>query len=287
MKEVLQILLGSDTKTFVLIKHSFFWILLLYVLPGQAFARSKNTTIQFGVARGLTFYTAPELKTFNERLGNSPRLTVEHEFGRALTHSGHIDFLYTNESWSLGFEGQQWAETLRGSATSAESNPRSEATLAFLRLWFTGGVRLWPWVGPVIVKNDASFLGHRVVMNKTRPLGSGFFSFLKFASGPLLWRHDYLLSDDSNQTLIDYVTRSLAWDVGLRWSFGWRVGHVFDVGLDASTSTTFPIKGESAVGNNFLLGRNNSDKDAELNTKSLSRSAWRSSQILVFVKFFY
>ena len=48
-------------------------------------------------------------------------------------------------------------------------------------------------------------------MAKARALGPGFYSWLRFATGPLLWRHDYLLSDDVNQTAIDYASRTAAY----------------------------------------------------------------------------
>ncbi|NBW83200.1 hypothetical protein EBR21_15740, partial [bacterium] len=216
------------------IPHLFLLCVLLsqFAQPGFAFAKGKSSTVQFGVGRGLTFYTAPELETFNNRMGNSPRLQVSKEFGRAVTLEGSYEFLNKTETLSWGFEGQHWAETIRGTASSGEENPRSEATLAFARLWLTGGIRLWPWVGPVVVKRNTNIFGYAVVMNKPRNLGSGFFSHLRVATGPLLWRHDYLLSDAANQTLIDYVSRSLSWEGGLRWSLGWRLGQVGDLGLD-------------------------------------------------------
>lgn len=271
-----------------LVSRSFFLCLLLSWLAqsGEALAKGKSSTVQFGIGRGLTFYTSPELETFNSRLGNSPRLEVGKEFGRAVTLEGSYEFLNKTETISWGFEAQQWAETIRGVAKSGEDNPRSEATLAFARIWLTGGVRLWPWVGPIIVKRNTNFIGRAIVMNKARTLGSGFFSHLRLATGPLLWRHDYLLSDTANQTQIDYVSRTLSWEGGLRLSLGWRLGEICDVGVDISTSRSVPVKTEHAVGSYYLNGRDNSDNGDDLNVLQLSKSAWRGSQSVVFLRFF-
>lgn len=262
-------------------------VLASTLLPRAAFARSRASNVQFGGSRGLTFYTSPELESFNSRLGNSPRLTVDKEFGRALTLGASYEFLNPTESISWGFEASQWAETLRGKATTGEGDPRSEATLAFARVWLTGGVRLWPWVGPIVVKRNTNIFGRSVVMNKARALGSGMFSYLRLSTGPLLWRHDYLISDSANQTTIDYASRSIAWEGGLRWTLGWRLGKFCDVGLDVSASRSKALWGENVVGSYYLSGRDYSDQVATLGVDALARSAWRTSQTSVFVRFFY
>jgi hypothetical protein len=218
--------------------------LLLSSFSIVAFARAKSAG-NFGGSRGLTFYTAPELSLFNERLGNSPRLTADKEFGRALTHAVNFDFLDLKETAGWGIEAQHWAETLRGTATNGDGDPRSEATLAFVRLWLSGSVRLWPWVGPVIVKRNTNIFGHTIIMNKAKPLKTGFFSHAFLSTGPLLWRHDYYLSDAVNQTAINYATRTISWEGGVRWTLGYRLGRFCDVGFElsflAEITTTAPM----------------------------------------------
>jgi len=255
--------------------------------PSKAFARPGNSHVTFGAGRGVTFYTSPQLSTINERLGNSPRLTVDNEFGRALTNQATYENSNPTDTLNWGVELQQWGETHRGAATTAEENPRSEATLAFVRLWLTGGVRLWPWVGPIVVQRNTNFLGHAVQMAKARALGPGFYSWLRFATGPLLWRHDYLLSDDVNQTAIDYASRTAAWEGGLRWTAGWRLGHFCDLGLDISASKSVALKSENIVGQSYLSGRDNSDSSSTLGVDTLAKAKWQSMQTLIFVRFFY
>lgn len=262
-------------------------ILFSTMLPVVGFARSRADKINFGAARGLTFYSSPEIETFNGRLGNSPRLTANHEFGRAVTHSATFEFLNPMETLGWGFEGQLWAETLRGTPTSSDEEVKSEATLAFTRLWLTGGVRLWPWVGPAFARRPSSMLGFTVVRNKARKLESGVFSHLRFATGPLLWRHDYLLSDSPNQTLISYASRSLAWDGAVRWTLGYRLGSFCDLGVDVAASRSLALKTEAAVGQYFLSGRDYNDQPENLEVGKLSKSAWRTSQALVFIRFFH
>jgi hypothetical protein len=259
---------------------------MIVMLPSTGFARSRADKVNFGASRGLTFYTSPELKTINERLGNSPRLVTNYEFGRATTHSATFEFLNPVETVGWGFEGQHWAETLRGSPTSASEDVKSEATLAFSRLWVTGGVRLWPWVGPIFVKRN-SLIGFSIIKKKARKLDSGFFSHVRFATGPLLWRHDYLLSDPPNQTIINYVSRSFAWDGAVRWTSGFRLGNFCDLGLDVTASRALPVKGETAVGEYFLSGRDYNDQAENLEVGKISKSAWRSSQVLLFIRFFH
>lgn len=262
-------------------------ILALCLLPCTGSARSRADKVNFGAARGLTFYTAPEIETLNSRLGNSPRLTAEHEFGRALTHSASFEFLNPTESLAWGVEGYQWAETLRGTATTGEETPRSEATAAFFRLWFSAGVRLWPWVGPVVLKRTSRIFGYKISQPKPRKLGAGFFSHVRLATGPLLWRHDYMLSDALNQTAINYASRTFSWDGGVRWSLGYRLGSFCDLGVDLIASRSLPVKGESGVGQYFLSGRDYSDQVSTLEVEKISRAQWRSSQALIFVRFFY
>lgn len=253
----------------------------------HASAAPRGQRLIFGAARGLTFYTSPDLATINSRLGNSPRLNVEHEFGRAFTNQATFEYTALRDIWTWGAEAQQWAETHRGSATSGEGSPRSEATLAFVRLWVTGGVRLWPWVGPIVVKQNTNLLGRAVRMARTRALESGLFSWLRLGTGPLLWKHDYLLSDEPNQTQIDYASRTLSWEGGLRWTLGWRLGSFCDVGLDVSASRSLALKSENIVGQYYLSGRESLDTASELKVNDLSKSKWQATQTLVFVRFFY
>jgi hypothetical protein len=260
--------------------------LLLSSFSIVAFARAKSAG-NFGGSRGLTFYTAPELSLFNERLGNSPRLTADKEFGRALTHAVNFDFLDLKETAGWGIEAQHWAETLRGTATNGDGDPRSEATLAFVRLWLSGSVRLWPWVGPVIVKRNTNIFGHTIIMNKAKPLKTGFFSHAFLSTGPLLWRHDYYLSDAVNQTAINYATRTISWEGGVRWTLGYRLGRFCDVGFELAASRSRALKGESVVGQYFLSGRDNNDRTDDLQVDKLSKAAWSSSQGLMFIRFFY
>jgi len=259
----------------------------LCCVPREGFAAPRGARTIFGAGRGLTFYTSPELADVNARLGNSPRLTVEHEFGRALTHQASFEQTRDRDVWMWGAELQHWSETHRGLATSGEASPRSEATLAFTRLWFGAGVRLWPWVGPMIVKQNTNFTGLAVRMARVRPLGSGLFSWLRLTTGPLLWKHNYLLSDEINQTQIDYASRTLSWEGGVRWSLGWRLGSFCDLGVDVSSSLSVPVKGESLVGQFYLSGRNAPDSVESLSVGNIARSRWQSTQALMFVRFFY
>jgi hypothetical protein len=259
----------------------------LCCLSVDAIAAPRGARTIFGVGRGLTFYTSTELADINARLGNSPRLTVNNEFGRSLTLQASVEQSLNKDVWIWGAELQHWSETHRGIATSGDASPRSEATLAFARLWFTGGVRLWPWVGPMIVKQNTNFTGLAVRMARVRPLGSGLFSWLRLSTGPLLWKHNYLLSDEVNQTQIDYASRTLSWEGGVRWSLGWRLGSFCDVGVDLSSSLSVPVKGESLVGQFYLSGRNARDSAESLSVENISRSRWRSMQALMFVRFFY
>lgn len=261
-------------------------VMLLSWQPAVAFARSKSAG-NFGAARGLIFYTAPELSVLNERLGNSPRLTADKEFGRALTHAARVEFLDVKETKGWGIEAQHWAETLRARATSGDGDPRSEATLAFLRLWFSGSVRLWPWIGPLIVKRNTNIFGHSFMMNKARPIRGGLFSYAYLSTGPLFWRHDYFLSDSANQTAINYATRTLSWEGSVRWTLGYRLGGFCDVGIELAGSRSRALRGESAVGQFFLSGRDNNERTKDLHVDTLSKAAWRSSQALMFIRFFY
>jgi hypothetical protein len=250
-------------------------------------AQSKKQRSVFGAGYGLTFYTAPELAEFNARLGNSPRLRVANEFGRTITQQASYESTWARDVFSWGAEGQLWAETHRGHAASGETTPRSEATLAFSRLWMTGSVRLWPWVGPVFVRRKTNLLGFAVVMAKSKPLGSGLYSFLKVGTGPLLWRHDYLISDEENQTLIDYASRTLSWDGGVRLTLGWRLGSFCDVGVDLTGTRAYHVAAQKVIGNYFLSGRDSRDRAEELGVDALSRTQWQSTQALVFLRFFY
>ncbi len=274
--------------------HAKFWVLrcawlaaLFCCWPADAFASSRGVRTIFGAGRGLTFYTSPELSDINARLGNSPRLTVDYEFGRALSYQASYEQSRSRDVWIWGAELQHWAETHRGRATSGDFSPRSEATLAFTRLWFSGGVRLWPWVGPMIVKQNTNFTGLAVRMARVRPLSSGLFSWLRVTTGPLLWKHDYLLSDEANQTQINYASRTLSWEGGVRWSLGWRLGSFCDVGVDVSSSVSVPVKGESLVGQFYLSGRNARDSSESLSVEKISRTRWQSTQAMMFVRFFY
>jgi len=260
--------------------------LALGFTPRPGFARSKSSAIQFGMSRGITFYTAPTLSSFNERLGNSPRLNAAHEFGRATTTAAHIQWMNPTESAGWGFEAQQWSETQRGEATDGSEQPRSESSLAFIRLWMTGGVRLWPWVGPVLIRRGNTLLGRGIILNKARPLGSGFFSHLNLGAGALLWRHNFFLSDEANQTSIDYSSRTLSWDTGARLSLGWRLGRFCDLGFDVFANVSRPLKSEFAIGNVYVTGRNQSDKGDVLGVETLANSTWRSLQASVFIRFF-
>ncbi|MEY2986924.1 MAG: hypothetical protein RJB13_445, partial [Pseudomonadota bacterium] len=188
---------------------------------------------------------------------------------------------------SWGGEGQLWSETHRGVAASGASTPRSEATLAFTRLWLTGAVRLWPWAGPIIVRRKTNLLGYALIMAKSKPLSSGLYSFLKVGTGPLLWRHDYLIDDEVNQTLIDYASRTVSWDGGVRLTLGWRLGSFCDVGVDLSGTRSIHIKNQYVIGNYFLNGRDSRGVPEELEVDKLSRTLWRSTQALVFLRFFY
>jgi len=254
---------------------------------GVCFAQSKKQRAVFGAGYGLTFYTAPELSAFNARLGNSPRLRVSHEFGRSITKQVSYETTLARDTLSWGGEGQIWSETHRGAAALGATSPRSEATLAFTRLWLTGAVRLWPWVGPTIVRRKTNLLGYALIMAKRKPLSSGLYSFLKVGTGPLLWRHDYLIDDEENQTLIDYASRTASWDAGVRWTLGWRIGSFCDVGIDISGTRSLHLKSQFVVGNYFLSGRDSRDVSEELEVERLSRTPWQSSQALVFLRFFY
>ncbi len=253
----------------------------------HCFAQSKKQRAIFGAGYGLTFYTAPELSEFNARLGNSPRLSVSHEFGRSITKQVSYETTFARDALSWGGEGQLWSETHRGVAFSGETSPRSEATLAFTRLWLTGAVRLWPWVGPMIVRRKTNLLGYALIMAKRKPLSSGLYSFLKVGTGPLLWRHDYLIDDEENQTLIDYASRTVSWDAGVRWTLGWRIGSFCDVGVDLSGTRAVHLKSQFVIGNYFLSGRDSRDVAEELEVEQLSRTRWQSTQALVFLRFFY
>lgn len=257
------------------------------VLPGDAFASSRGSRLIFGAGRGLVFYKSSELITINERLGNSPRLTVEHEFGRTQVNQVTFEQTRKRDVWLWGAELQQWGETHRGFATNGEDSPRSEATLAFTRLWITGGVRLWPWVGPTIVRQNTNLTGLAVRMPSVRPLGSGPFSWLRLAAGSLLWKHDYLLYDAANQTEIDYASRSASWDVGVRWTVGWRLGSFCDIGADFVSSRSFPFKSQTLVGQYSLSGRDSRDVAVNLGVEQLAKARWETIQSLVFVRFFY
>jgi hypothetical protein len=103
----------------------------------------------------------------------------------------------------------------------------------------------------------------------------------------MLWRHDYLLSDGPNQTLINYVSRSVAWDGAVRWTSGFRLGTFCDLGVDVAASRAIAVKGETAVGSYFLSGRDYNDQSENLDVGKLSKSAWRSSQVLLFIRFFH
>lgn len=270
-----------------LFKCSLVALLCSTAVSGVCFAQSKKQRSVFGAGYGVTFYTAPELAEFNARLGNSPRLRVSHEFGRSLTYQMSYETTLARDTLSWGGEAQLWSETHRGVAASGELSPRSEATLAFTRLWLTGAVRLWPWVGPTIIRRKTNLLGYAVVMAKSKPLSSGVYSFLKVGTGPLLWRHDFLIDDEENQTLIDYATRTLSWDAGVRFTLGWRIGSFCDLGIDLTGTRAFHVKNQFLIGNYYLSGRDSRDVSQELEVDRLSRTLWQSAQALVFLRFFY
>lgn len=269
------------------LKRTLAVLLCSAALSGVCEAQSKKRRSVFGAGYGLTFYTAPELAEFNARMGNSPRLRVSHEFGRSITQQLSYETTLLRDTLSWGGEGQMWAETHRGYAASREVTPRSEATLAFSRLWLTGAVRLWPWAGPIVIRRKTNLLGFAVVMAKSRPLGSGIYSFLKVGTGPLLWRHDFLIDDEENQTLIDYASRTFSWDAGVRFTLGWRIGSFCDIGLDLAGTRAFHVASQHVVGNYYLSGRDSRDISETLEVDRLSRTLWRSTQALVFLRFFY
>jgi hypothetical protein len=139
----------------------------------------------------------------------------------------------------------------------------------------------------VFVRRKTNLLGFAVVMAKSKPLGSGLYSFLKVGTGPLLWRHDYLISDEENQTLIDYASRTLSWDGGVRLTLGWRLGSFCDVGVDLTGTRAYHVAAQKVIGNYFLSGRDSRDRAEELGVDALSRTQWQSTQALVFLRFFY
>lgn len=263
------------------------WGLLMLLASATAHAIPRGQRMIFGAGRGPIFYTSPELSTINERLGNSPRLTVDHEFGRAL--SNQLTFEYTQKSdvWTWGGELQNWSETHRGTASQGGSSPSSEASLSFYRVWMTGGVRLWPWVGPKFVRRQTNIAGFGIVGGKARPLDSGFFSWLRVTTGPLLWKHSYQLLDDENQTSISYAAQTFSWEGAVRWSAGWRLGSLCDVGIDVIGSSSRALRSEHKVGQYTLSGRESLDVTSELEVDRLAGTPWRSTQILLFLRFFY
>lgn len=256
-------------------------------IPAYALSAPRKTRTIFGGGYGASFYTSPELSSINERMGNSPRLTVEHEFGRAKLIQATFEQSERNDIWVWGGEFQQWGESYFGQAKSGGETPRSESGLSFLRFWLTGGVRLWPWIGPTIVKQNTNFTGVAVRMAKSRALGSGLFSWLRVTTGPLLWRHSYLLSDTENQTEINYALQSVAWEGGLRWTLGWRLGSFCDLGVDVVASRSLPVKTETIVGQYILSGRESLDSSSDLGVEGLAKARWQTFQSLVFIRFFF
>jgi hypothetical protein len=252
-----------------------------------AFAIPRGQRMIFGAGRGPIFYTAPELTTFNARLGNSPRLTVDHEFGRILSNQATFELTQRSDVWTWGGELQNWSESHIGTSADGGSTPRSAASLSFIRAWMTGGVRLWPWVGPRFVRRQTSLVGFGVVGSKPRPLDSGFFSWLRVATGPLFWKHSYQLLDEENQTSISYASQTVSWEGAVRWSVGWRLGPVCDLGVDLIGSTSKAFHKVAKVGQYTLSGRESLDVASELEVDKLAATPWRSTQILLFLRFFY